>query len=102
MFLFLETTATASPWSTLLSSTLPFILVLAVMYFMLIAPQKKRDKRLEEMRSGLEIGDGVVTTGGVVGRVISLKEDTVVVETASSRIRFKRTSIIEVEKLNMD
>ena len=101
MFLFLETT-TASAWSTMLSSTLPFILVLAVMYFMLIMPQKKRDKRMEEMRSGIEIGDGVVTTGGVVGRVISLKEDTIVVESASSRIRFKRTSVIEVEKLNMD
>ncbi len=102
MYFFLETASTQSVWGGLLTSTIPFVLVLAVMYFMLVAPQRKREKRLEDLRAGLEIGDGVVTMGGIVGRIISLKEDTVVVETASSRIRFQRTAIIEVEKLNME
>ncbi|MBR5805946.1 MAG: preprotein translocase subunit YajC [Oscillospiraceae bacterium] len=82
-----------------MSNTMPFIIVLAVMYFMLISPQKKREKRMQELRNTLEIGDGVVTAGGIVGRVISIKEDTVVIESASSKIRVKRWSISEVEKL---
>lgn len=95
----LEAAATDSFWGLLMSNTMPFIIVLAVMYFMLISPQKKREKRMQELRNTLEIGDGVVTAGGIVGRVISIKEDTVVIESASSKIRVKRWSISEVEKL---
>ncbi|MBQ3008558.1 MAG: preprotein translocase subunit YajC [Oscillospiraceae bacterium] len=88
--------------SLLISNTLPFVVVLVVMYFMLISPQKKREKKLTDMRNGLEIGDGVVTAGGIVGRVISIKEDTIVIESASSKIRLKRWAITEVEKLNVE
>lgn len=100
MYFLLETSG--SLMSQLLASTLPFVVVLAVMYFMLIAPQKKREKKLQDMRNSIEIGDGVVTAGGIVGRVISVKEDTVVIESASSKLRMKRYAISEVEKLNMD
>ena len=99
MFFMLEAAATDSFWGLLMSNTMPFIIVLAVMYFMLISPQKKREKIMQELRNTLEIGDGVVTAGGIVGRVISIKEDTVVIESASSKIRVKRWSISEVEKL---
>lgn len=99
---FLMETAQPSLFSQLLASTLPFLVVIAVMYFMLISPQKKREKKLQDMRNSLEIGDGVVTAGGIVGRVISIKEDTVVIESASSRIRLKRWAISEVEKLTVD
>ncbi len=102
MFFMLETVAQPSVLSLLISNTLPFVVVLVVMYFMLISPQKKREKKLTDMRNSLEIGDGVVTAGGIVGRIISIKEDTVVIETASSKIRLKRYSISEVEKLNLD
>ena len=88
--------------SQLLANTLPFVVVLAVMYFMLIAPQKKRAKKLEDMRNSIEIGDGITTNGGIIGRAISIKEDTVVIESASSKIRVKRWAIAEVEKLNVD
>lgn len=102
MFFLLETVAEPSVMSILISNTLPFVVVLVVMYFMLISPQKKREKKLTDMRNGLEIGDGVVTAGGIIGRIISVKEDTVVIETASSKIRLKRWAITEVEKLDMD
>ena len=102
MFFMLETAAQPSVLSLLIPNTLPFVVVLVVMYFMLISPQKKREKKLTDMRNSLEIGDGVVTAGGIVGRIISIKEDTVVIETASSKIRLKRYSISEVEKLNLD
>ena len=100
MFFMLETAAQPSVLSLLISNTLPFVVVLVVMYFMLISPQKKREKRLQELRNTLEIGDGVVTAGGIVGRVISIKEDTVVIESASSKIRVKRWAISDVEKLD--
>lgn len=99
MFFLLEA-AQGSLMSQLIASTLPFVVVLATMYFMLIAPQKKREKKLQEMRNGVEIGDGVVTAGGIIGRVISIKEDTIVIESASSKIRLKRWAISEVEKLD--
>lgn len=100
MYFMLEAAATDSLIAVLMSNTMPFIIVLGVMYFMLISPQKKREKRLQELRNTLEIGDGVVTAGGIVGRVISIKEDTVVVESASSKIRVKRWAISDVEKLD--
>ena len=102
MYFLLETVAEPSVMSILISNTLPFGVVLVVMYFMLISPQKKREKKLTDMRNGLEIGDGVVTAGGIIGRIISIKEYTVVIESASSKIRLKRWAISEVEKLDMD
>ena len=99
MYFMLEAAATDSLIAVLMSNTMPFIIVLGVMYFMLISPQKKREKRLQELRNTLEIGDGAVTAGGIVGRVISIKEDTVVIESASSKIRVKRWAISDVEKL---
>ncbi len=107
MYLMLETAAaatTASTGSMMLSSILPFLIVLAVMYFLLIRPQKKKDKQLQDMRNNIEIGDTVVTIGGIVGLVVSIKEDTVVIETGTdrSKLRFKRWAISEVTKLNIE
>ena len=102
MHLMLET-ATATTGSMVVSM-LPFVLVIVVMYFMLIRPQKKKDKEMQEMRSSVEIGDTVTTIGGIVGIVVAMKEDTIVVETGtgSSKIRFKRWAIPEVTKLKVD
>ena len=85
----------------LVGSMLPFLLVLVVMYFLIIRPQKKKDKQMQDMRSSVEIGDSITTIGGIVGIVVSIKEDTLVVETGTdrSKIRFKRWAISEVNKL---
>ncbi|MBQ7903530.1 MAG: preprotein translocase subunit YajC [Oscillospiraceae bacterium] len=100
MYFLLETVATESLFTVLMQNTMPFVVVLAVMYFMLISPQKKREKKMQDLRNSLEIGDGVVTAGGIVGRVISIKEDTLVIESASSKIRLKRWAVSDVEKLD--
>lgn len=100
MYFLLETVATESLFAVLMQNTMPFVVVLAVMYFMLISPQKKREKKMQDLRNSLEIGDGVVTAGGIVGRVISIKEDTLVIESASSKIRLKRWAVSDVEKLD--
>lgn len=79
-------------------------LMVVLLYFMIYRPQKKQEKKDAEMRNSLEIGDQVTTIGGVIGRVVAIKDDTFVLETGSDRvkIRFTKTAIGSVEKLNMD
>lgn len=84
-----------------------FILIgamLLAMYFLMWRPQKKREKKAQDLRSSIEIGDEVTTIGGIVGRVVSIKEDSFVLETAGerSRMRFKRWAIQEVGKLQLE
>ena len=67
----------------LLMSLLPLILIFALMYFMIIRPQRKKQKEEQKMRDSLQVGDEIVTIGGIYGRVISLKEDTIVIESKS-------------------
>ena len=83
-------------------------IMLAIMavgiYFLMWRPQKKKEKQATELRNSIEVGDEVTTIGGIVGRVVSIKEDTFVIETAGdrSRMRFKRWAIQEVGKLNIE
>ncbi len=67
----------------------PIVIVLIVFYFMLIRPQQKKDKEERKMRENLEIGDEIVTAGGIIGRVVSIKEDTIVIETGSDRSKVR-------------
>ena len=62
---------------------LPIILMVALMYFLIIRPQKKKEKAEKAMRDNLQVGDEIITIGGIYGRVISLKEDTIVIESKS-------------------
>ena len=79
-------------------------LMLVMLYFMIYRPQKKQEKKDAAMRSALEIGDQVTTIGGIIGRVVAIKDDTFVLETGADRvkIRFTKDAISSVEKLNMD
>ena len=78
--------------------------MLVIFYFVLIRPQKKREKQEKEMRNSIEIGDGVTTIGGIIGRVVSLKDDTLLIETGSDRtkLRINRWAVQSVEKLKLD
>ncbi len=105
----LETQSTAataaageSSWLIAVVQFLPLLLVIVAMYFILIRPQRKREKESQKMRNNLQVGDEVTTSGGIVGRVVSLREDTVVVETGSdrSKIRVKRWAIQSNETLH--
>lgn len=80
-----------------LVSLVPLILIIVVFYFILIRPQRKKDKQDAIMRKNLQVGDEVVTAGGVVGIVFSIKDDTVVVETGGdrSKIRVKKWAIAQ-------
>lgn len=65
------------------------VVLFAVMYFMMIRPQKKRQKEEQEMRSSLEIGDEIVTIGGIVGKVVTIRENDLIIETGSDRNKMK-------------
>ena len=79
---------------------LPFALIIVVFYFILIRPQRKRDKADEAMRNGLEVGDVVTTRGGIVGKVTNIKDDQITIQTGadSVKIRVMRWAIAAKEE----
>lgn len=64
------------------STVLMIVLMIAIFYFLMIRPENKRKKQAEEMRSSLKKGDWLTTIGGVYGRVVSITDRTVVIETS--------------------
>ena len=62
-----------------------YVVIFGAMYFIMIRPQRKKQKEEKKMRENLQVGDEIVTIGGIYGRVISLKEDTIVIESQSDR-----------------
>ncbi len=67
----------------------------AIIYFVMIRPQRKKQKEEKKMRDSLQVGDEIVTIGGIYGRIISLKEDTMVIESLSdhSKLTFARWAL---------
>jgi len=65
------------------------VVMVAVFYFMLIRPENKRKKEAEEMRSAVKEGDEITTIGGIVGTVVSVKDDKFVMETSADRVRIE-------------
>lgn len=63
--------------------------IFVLMYFMTIRPQKKQQKKEQELRENTQIGDEITTIGGICGRVVAVKDDTVVIETGSDRVKIK-------------
>ena len=62
-----------------------------VMYFMMIRPQKKKQKEEQAMRDNIQIGDEITTIGGIMGRVVTVKEDSLIIETGADRNKMKIT-----------
>ena len=102
MIQFLETASSAGA-GNIVTLVLPMIIVIIFMYLILYIPQKRQEKKDTQMRNSIDVGDEVTTIGGIVGRVASIKDDTFVLETTSDRvkIRFRRSAISSVEKLDM-
>lgn len=91
--------------AALLSSFLPLILLIVLFYFMLIRPQRKRDKQTKAMLEALKVGDKIVTIGGICGKIAKIKDNFVFIETGNvgtenekSVIKMERSSIKTVEK----
>lgn len=75
------------------SNPMVMIVMMAVlfgaMYFFTIRPQKKKQKEEQQMRDSLQIGDEITTIGGIVGRVVTIKDDSIVIETGADRNKMK-------------
>lgn len=78
-----------------LVQALPFVAVLAIFYFMIIRPQAQRRKAEKEFTESLKVGDKVITTSGIHGKVSQLNESTgtVVIETGAGKMTFERAAI---------
>ena len=76
------------------------ILLIAIFYFLLIRPQKKREKSINEMRSKLKVGDKVVTIGGIHGKIIKIKDDIITLEIGADKVRltFSRWAISTLDE----
>ena len=85
--------------TTYLPTILMIVVLIAVMYFFMIRPQKKQEKQINEMRDNLQVGDEVTTIGGIIGRIVSIKDETVLIETGRDKvkIRFLRSAIRSVD-----
>lgn len=75
------------------------VLTFALFYFVLIRPQKKREKEEKAMLNALKVGDNVITIGGITGKIVSIKDDLLVIETGADRVKlnFQRWAIRSVE-----
>lgn len=63
--------------------------MLVVVYLVMFLPQRKQQKKDAQMRAALDVGNEVLTQGGIIGRVVSLKDDTLVIETGSDRVKIR-------------
>ena len=87
---------------TILSSAGPILImavVLVGMYFLVIRPQKKQEKEINDMRNNLKVGDEITTIGGIIGKIVSIKDETVMIETGHDRtkIRILKSAIRNVD-----
>lgn len=70
---------------------LMLVAMFAIMYFVMIRPQKKKQKEEQAMRDNIQIGDEITTIGGIMGRVVTVKDDSLIIETGADRCKMKIT-----------
>ena len=74
-------------------------LLLVAFYFLFIRPQKKQEKKIQDMRNSIKVGDEITTIGGIIGKVVSIKDETLIIETGRDRtkIRILKSAIRSVD-----
>lgn len=90
--------------ATMLLQFLPFLIIIPLMYFLMIRPQKKKQKEEQKMRNSLRVGDEITTIGGITGRVLNIKEDDLVIETGADRTKMtiKKWALQSVNTIHDD
>lgn len=80
-------------------SIILIVVMFVVLYFFMIRPQKKQEREVNEMRNNLQVGDEITTIGGIIGKIVSIKEETVMIETGHDRtkIRILKTAVRNVD-----
>lgn len=91
--------AAATPASSGWTTILMFGGLLLIMYFVMIRPQKKQEKQIAAMRNNLQVGDEITTTGGIIGKIISIKDETILIETGrdKTKIRLLKSAVRNVD-----
>ena len=90
MLQFLESTGTGTvAGPDMMSTILMLVIMVGIFYFMLIRPENKRKKESEQMRNSLKTGDKITTIGGIMGTVVSIKDDKFVIETGADQVRIE-------------
>lgn len=97
-----STTGTTGAGTGMGSTIMMIVLMIAIFYFLMIRPENKRKKQAEEMRNSLKKGDWLTTIGGIYGRVVTITDRTVVIETSEDRVRveFLKSAIGQVGTLD--
>ena len=67
----------------------PLLIIILIMYFLMIRPQKKKDKQIQDMRKSLQVGDEIITIGGICGKIVKTKPDTIVIQVGADRVKFE-------------
>ena len=83
--------ATGSAAGGGLSMILMMVVLIAVFYFFMIRPENKRKKKAQEMRDNLAVGDTITTIGGIIGKIVAVRDNTIVIETSDDRVRMQLT-----------
>lgn len=93
-----------SPTATLISYGVMIVMMVAVFYFMLIRPQRKKDKQVKQMLDALKPGDRVTTIGGIYGTILSIKDDTITLAVGAQRTEMvmARWAIRGVEEVSVE
>ena len=86
---YLEAVPEVSPTSSILGMLVPIVLLVVMGYFMLYRPQKKQEKTVNEMRNNLRVNDEISTNGGIIGKIMQIKDDFVVIETSTAKTKMK-------------
>ncbi len=74
-----------------MSMIIMMVALFGVMYFVMIRPQKKKQKEEQTMRDSIQVGDEITTIGGIMGRVVTVKDDSLIIETGADRNKMKIT-----------
>lgn len=72
-----------------LVTLMPLVLLIAIMYFLLIRPQKKREKAVTAMRNSIKVGDEVITIGGICGKIVKTKDETLTIQVGADKTKFE-------------
>lgn len=65
------------------------IVFIGIMYLLLIRPQKKRERAVNDMRNSIQVGDEIITIGGICGKVVKTKDDTLIIQVGADKIKFE-------------
>lgn len=89
---------TPAPWYASFISLLPLLLLAVVFYFFIYRPQKKQDQEMRDMRNSLAVGDIITTSGGIIGKVIRIKDNAVVIESGGQKLLIQRWAIRSIDE----